>query len=472
MWKYIIDNLYTFQVAFSNKRTFFWFIIVIIGFCTRCDLLGDTSFIRSVGLLPTAYNGLNHFFHSSSISLTVLTNKWVELTMKIFDSFCVKMNGRFVIIGDGIKVSKEGKKMPGVKSLHQESQNNSKPEFIMGHSIQVLSLLVGRLESFFAVPLIGRIHEGLRFSNFKDKTLIDKMWGLISQYPKSYYVVLDAYYRNVAFIEKIVNAGSHIVVRLKSNAVAFELPAIKKKKTRGRPRKFGRQIKLINVFKNRIHEFKTVESPVYSEKNVKLKYFSMKLMIRACNKLFQIVWVIHPIRGRMILLTSDLNINPVNVIKLYGYRFKIEVSFKAMIQSIGTFAYHFWMKDMDPIKRKSKGQYLHRKDKRYRDKVIQKMNAYHLHIQVGFIAQGLMQYLSVVKMDDVWGSFKGYVRTIRKNILPSEMITGYALRESFSEFIESNDLDPTLSKFIASKMKKIKSAPRKDNQYSNHGVAS
>lgn len=116
MWKYIIDNLYTFQVAFSNKRTFFWFIIVIIGFCTRCDLLGDTSFIRSVGLLPTAYNGLNHFFHSSSISLTVLTNKWVELTMKIFDSFCVKMNGRFVIIGDGIKVSKEGKKMPSKKS--------------------------------------------------------------------------------------------------------------------------------------------------------------------------------------------------------------------------------------------------------------------------------------------------------------------------------------------------------------------
>ena len=472
MWKDLINILYTLQVAFSNKRTFYWFIIVMTGFCTRYDIFGDTSFIRSIGFLPTAYNGLNHFFHSSAISLPILTNKWIDLTIKIFDSFCIKVNDRFVIIGDGIKVSKEGKKMPGVKSLHQESQNNSKPEFIMGHSIQVLSLLVGRLDSFFAVPLIGRIHEGVRFSNFKDKTLIDKMWGLISQYPKSYYVVLDAYYRNVTFIERIVNAGSHIVVRLKSNAVAFERPAQKKKKTRGRPRIFGRQIKLIDIFNNRIHEFKTAESPVYSEKNVKLKYFSMKLMIRACNKLFQIVWVIHPIRGRMILLTSDLNINPVDVIKLYGYRFKIEVSFKAMIQSIGTFAYHFWMKDMDPIKRKSKGQYLHRKDKRYRDKVIQKMNAYHLHIQVGFIAQGLMQYLSVVKTDDVWGYFKGYVRTIRKNILPSEMITGYALRESFSEFIESNDIDPILSKFIASKMKKFKCASRKDNQYSNYGMAS
>jgi hypothetical protein len=45
--------------------------------------------------------------------------------------------GYRIFIADGLKVPKEGKKMPAVKALHQESQDNSKPAFIMGHSFQM-----------------------------------------------------------------------------------------------------------------------------------------------------------------------------------------------------------------------------------------------------------------------------------------------------------------------------------------------
>lgn len=45
-------------------------------------------------------------------------------------------------LADGIKAPKEGKRMPAVKHLHQHSASNAKPEFIMGHSLQALSLLV------------------------------------------------------------------------------------------------------------------------------------------------------------------------------------------------------------------------------------------------------------------------------------------------------------------------------------------
>ena len=52
--------------------------------------------------------------------------------------------------------------MPAVKSLHVESGNNSKPEFIMGHSFQAISLLVhAGLNRMTAVPLASRIHEGI-----------------------------------------------------------------------------------------------------------------------------------------------------------------------------------------------------------------------------------------------------------------------------------------------------------------------
>ena len=51
--------------------------------------------------------------------------------------------------------------MPAVKCLHQESEDNSKSEYIMGHSFQVLSLLVKYVgNQVFALPLISRISEG------------------------------------------------------------------------------------------------------------------------------------------------------------------------------------------------------------------------------------------------------------------------------------------------------------------------
>jgi hypothetical protein len=49
--------------------------------------------------------------------------------------------------------------------LHQQSESNAKPEYIMGHSFQAISLLVqGASGHVAAVPLTSRIHEGLVFS--------------------------------------------------------------------------------------------------------------------------------------------------------------------------------------------------------------------------------------------------------------------------------------------------------------------
>ena len=70
--------------------------------------------------------------------------------------------------------------MPAVKHLHQQSASNTKPEFIMGHSLQAVSLLVhspgGQVA---AVPLTSRIHEGLVFSNRDARSLLDKLVALL-----------------------------------------------------------------------------------------------------------------------------------------------------------------------------------------------------------------------------------------------------------------------------------------------------
>jgi len=98
--------------------------------------------------------------------------------LRLFPSpVCV--NGRLVLVGDGIKIPKRGRKMPAVKLLHQQSQSNTKPEYIMGHSMQAVGLLVHAAKSVFSVPLAVRIHEGLVWSNRDKRTLLDKMLGLL-----------------------------------------------------------------------------------------------------------------------------------------------------------------------------------------------------------------------------------------------------------------------------------------------------
>jgi hypothetical protein len=67
-----------------------------------------------------------------------------------------------VYVGDGIKVGKEGRKMPGVKRLHQESEDVSKPEWIRGHYFNALSVLVGAGKACFALPLVLRLDDGIK----------------------------------------------------------------------------------------------------------------------------------------------------------------------------------------------------------------------------------------------------------------------------------------------------------------------
>jgi hypothetical protein len=111
-----------------------WFAVALAAFCVREDLRGVTSFVRVVGLNPAFYDRLLDFFHSPAVDLQLLTSLWTGLVLRALSPFLLTVNGRLVLLADGIKAPKTGRKMPAVKKLHQESQNNSKPEYIFGHS--------------------------------------------------------------------------------------------------------------------------------------------------------------------------------------------------------------------------------------------------------------------------------------------------------------------------------------------------
>ena len=178
LWLHWFSAVWHLRSACSRLRTFLWLSVCLAGMCIRPDLFGVTSIVRAFGLKEYCYDRILDFFHSTSLNIHRLSRSWIATVLHVFPGI-LKVNGRLLIVGDGIKVPKTGKKMPGVKLLHQESESNTKPQYIMGHSCQAVAVLVGALQSVFAVPLASRIHEGIVFSNRDKATLLDKMILLV-----------------------------------------------------------------------------------------------------------------------------------------------------------------------------------------------------------------------------------------------------------------------------------------------------
>src|SRR6201993_3369200 len=246
LWGIWWNAIFLLRPAFSRLRSFMWFATIVAGLTVRLELLGVTSIVRALNLRPGLYTKLLKNFHSSALKLDQLSALWVQAVLRLFPS-PVRVNGRLVLVGDGIKIPKRGKKMPAVKLLHQQSESNTKPEYIMGHSLQAVGLLVHAAQSVFCVPLAVRIHEGLVWSNHDRRTLLDKMLGLLDilAITVPFYFVADAYYATGKIVCGLLKQGHHLVSRVKSNAVAYA-PAQPNKgqKKRGRPKCYGKKIKL------------------------------------------------------------------------------------------------------------------------------------------------------------------------------------------------------------------------------------
>jgi len=449
-WLRAVNNL---RPACSRTSTFLWMTVVLAAMCIRPDLSGVTSLVRAVGLSGASYHSLLHFFHSDALRLDTLTLLWSQTLERLLARRLVRVKGRPILLVDGIKRGKEGRKMPAVKSLHQESASNSKATYIMGHSLQAVAVLAQAAGMCMAVPVAARIHEGICWSNRDRRTLLDKMGALILglQWSEPVIVVADAYYAAEKFARSLLKNGHHLITRVKTTAIAYFPAPPSKSKRRGRPKKYGDKTKLRRWF-DLNKSFIKAPSPVYGEKDVTLRYYSCDLLWRQLGKIVRFVWVDHPTRGQMVLLCTDTTLEPMEILRLYGWRFKIEVSFKQSIHTLGAYAYHFWMRDMTPIHRGSGKQHVHHKTEIYRQHIRRKIAAYERHIQLGLIAQGLMQYLALNFRRITWFNLNTYIRTTAPQNPPSEWVVSHALRHSWPQFLRGCPESGTLKKFLASKI--------------------
>ena len=277
--------------------------------------------------------------------------------------------------------------------------------------------------------------------------LVALLFSITNVLERKVLLVADAYYASGKFIAQLLANGHQLVTRAKSNAVAYLPVPAPTQRRRGRPRIYGEKVRLKDFAQDEA-AFTSAPSPVFGENNVTLSYRCLDLIWRPAARIVRFVIVRHPHRGTIFLLCTDLTLGPLEILLLYGYRFRIELGFRQAVHVLGAYSYHFWMSAMKPLRRGDGNQYLHRTSDPYRAAIRRKLGAFHVHVQLGCIAQGLLQHLGINHTAAVWRCFRSWLRTMNPALPPSEMVTANALRAAIPAFFSSSAMDPNLKKII------------------------
>lgn len=270
-------------------------------------------------------------------------------------------------------------------------------------------------------------------------------------------LLLDRYFLSVPALQQLqaCHSGSetrmHLVTKAKSNVVAYERPPAKKP-GRGRPSKKGQSVKLKELFAARAADFQTALVPLYGKEET-VKFLCLDLLWgQGWYQELRFVLVIH--QGRCsILVSTDLTLAATDIIRLYGYRFKIECTFREMKQVIGAFGYRFWSKSMPKLNRFLKKEEAHpleavqgEQDRRRIEQTIQAIEGF---VMCQCIAMGLLQLIALRFSGRTPGLFFRYLRTPSHAVVSEATVAAYLRTSIFRLFAQNPHV--SITKIIKSK---------------------
>ena len=387
-----------------------------------------------------------HFFRASSWSLENIRERWFSAVSLYAPLY--KEGNYYVLVGDEVKQSKEGRRMPGVKKLFQESENSAKPQYIHGHMFGGLGILAGSIRNWACIPLSIRLHDGLQAAREWKGASVSAASHVVQMVEDAYHaaltfgdslLLLDRYFLTVPALEKLKSLNSsrdvriEIITKAKKSCTAFEKPA-PRKPGRGRPPKKGAAVHLMELFISRKEQFQEAEMELYGKRE-SIRYYCIDLLWG--QKLYQeLRFVLVEMNGvQSILVSTSLALDPLSVIRLYSYRFRIECTFRELKQQIGAFCYHFWSKYMPKLsyyQKKGEPTPLERvKDEKSREKILEAVRAIEMHMVLSCIAMGILQSLSIRFIGKVSSIQIRYQRTPSKGRVSEATLMHYFRKHFF-----------------------------------------
>lgn len=379
-------------------------------------------------------NGSAIFFRAQSYSTDQLRNAWHRFVLS--KSLTFEVAGRLVLLGDHTSVVKDGGRMPGVVSLRETSETQSKPAYFRGQCWGAIGLLVGELSQCFCLPLNLQLHQGFQHLRIAGdaagkpsmgERIVQMALEFASTHNRPVWLVLDAFFSTRSVFRLAFSVLSietrkpfvQVVTRAKKNYVAYWPAHAKPTGKRGARRRYGNKLVLSEVFKHR-YLFQATEVEVYGKTETVL-LLSRPLLWRPLGwrHPLQFVWAITS-HGPIVLMCSDLDVPPAMVLRLYCSRTRIETLFATLKQRLGVFQFHFWSLYLPKHSRRPfSNRLLKMPAPENLDQVKACWQAMERFVLCGCIATGLLQWFSLKYHASLWDKKILYLRT-RSRELPSE----------------------------------------------------
>ncbi len=296
------------QLDCRIPKSFFLIVMLFLS------IKGRVNFLQLERFSGKCEQRFRYFFE---LSFDFLTFNKTLITMHI--------KGKTALAFDPSFISKSGKKTPGVGYFWSGVAGKSKwgLEFC---GLAVLDLTRKTAFHLFGFQTID-LQDDDTLISFYARKILEKKEDLLQQ---SKYLVADAYFSKITFVKPFVEAGFHIISRLRDDANLQYIFLGEQKKGKGRNRKYDGKID----FQKLDLKYVKLVSEIDGEKIYWLKSHHKSLKI---NVNTVIVYTQNPKNkwSHKIYFSTDLEQNWEEILELYRLRFQIEFLYRDAKQFTG-----------------------------------------------------------------------------------------------------------------------------------------
>lgn len=313
------------------------FLRVVSGLLLARPKKTITSIIRVHGLVDKFYN-IHRFFNRYKWDSDRIGLRTLEIILKIF-----KLTELTLALDDTL-VMKYGKCIYGRAIHYNHAHKPNMPKYIYGHNWVVIGAIqyLSMFKKWFCFPVLAKLYIPKEYFNdispFKSRIDIAiKMLAKIKErITISLLLVTDGLYAKRKLVRYCIKNGIILISRLRSDAALYRKAQKPRKRSRGRPRKYGVKISLRRLSYND-RKFDTMNLLLYGKEQT-IKVRTLLAYWKPAGEIIKVFIVKFTRNSKETIsyfFSTDVTISAEKAVKLIAARWSIETAFKDLKEHFG-----------------------------------------------------------------------------------------------------------------------------------------